>query len=310
MQGPSFDPGLTQQYNGPLRRTINADGSFNVVRRGTNWHDIHPYLHLVTMPWWAFFGTVVFAYALLNLAFASIYFSLGPGAVSGEVGRTTVSERFLADLFFSSQTLTTVGFGAIWPKSPGANLVAAFEALTGLLGFAVATGVLLGRVSKPSARIAFSETALMAPYQDGYALQFRVVNRRTNSITELEATVVLMTVNRKDGGFLRRFDLLKLEREKIMFFPLTWTVVHPVDAQSPLWNETAENLEQLQAEVLILLKGWDETFGQTVHQRYSYRFDEIVWNGKFDPAFSVDENGDMILEVGKVGAHQQLSTGR
>ncbi len=306
MQKPSFDPGLTQQYNGPLRRAINPDGSFNVQRRGTDWRDIHPYLGLVSMPWWQFFAIIVLAYATLNFVFAGIYFLLGPNALQGLMDGAPRTDRFLTAVFFSSQTLTTVGFGAIAPHSRIANVVAAFEALIGLLGFAVATGVLLGRVSKPSARIGFSERALMAPYQDGRALQLRVVNRRKNSLMELEATVMLMTVDRVDGTMKRDFSVLKLERDKILFFPLTWTVVHPVDAESPLAGKTEADLREQQAELLVSIKGWDETFSQTVHQRYSYRFDEIVWDGKFQPAFQVNEDGNMVLEVGEVGAYQQI----
>ncbi len=169
MQTAKFDPGLTQQYTGALRRAINKDGTFNVLRRGTSWRDVHPYLHLVSMPWPAFFGTLLLAYVVVNLAFAIVYYLLGPDTL--QVG--VPGGRFLTGLYFSSQTLTTVGFGSIAPKSHAANVVAAFEALTGLLGFAVATGLLFGRVSRPSARIGFSERAVVAPYQDGTSLSPR-----------------------------------------------------------------------------------------------------------------------------------------
>src|ERR1017187_7091588 len=145
MQKPTFDPGLTQKYDGPLRRIINPDGSFNVLRRGTNWHDVHPYLHLVSISWAHFFGLIVLGYILINFLFATIYYSLGPGAL--QVGSPTAYNRFLQCIFFSSQTLTTVGFGAVSPRTAAANSVAAFEALAGLMGFAVATGLLFGRVA-------------------------------------------------------------------------------------------------------------------------------------------------------------------
>src|SRR5204862_3552876 len=134
----------------------------------------------------------------------------------GRLNGETASARFLECVFFSSQTLTTVGFGALAPKSPAANIIAAFEALCGLLGFAVATGLLFGRVSRPSARIGFSERALIAPYQDGTSLQFRVVNQRRNSIMELQARVMLMTVDGPAGHFKRTYTLLKLEREQVV----------------------------------------------------------------------------------------------
>jgi inward rectifier potassium channel len=303
MKTPNFDPGLTQQYTGPLRRAINKDGSFNVLRRGTSWRDVHPYLRLVSMPWPAFFGLLLLGYVIVNLAFAVVYYLLGPDALHSPMP----GGRFFTGLYFSSQTLTTVGFGSIAPKSHAANLVAAFEALTGLLGFAVATGLLFGRVSRPSARIGFSERAVIAPYQDGTSLQFRIVNRRANTLIEPEVTVMLMTVDRSDGGFKRDYVLLKLERQKVLFLPLTWTIVHPIEEDSPLRGKTSADLHEVQAEVIIMVKAWDETFGQTVHQRYSYHYGEIVWNARFTPAFAVNQEGDMVLDVNRVGTFVEIN---
>jgi inward rectifier potassium channel len=303
MQTPSFDPGLTQKYDGPLRRVINPDGSFNVIRSGTDWRDTHPYLYLVSATWPRFFGLVFAWYILVNLVFAGVYFLLGPGALTQKPMDGHELARFLLCVFFSSQTLTTVGFGALAPASPGANIVAALEALVGLLGFAVATGLLFGRVSRPSARIGFSNNVLIAPYQDGLSLQFRIVNRRANTLIEPSATVMMMTVDRNAEPPRREFKLLKLERSNVMLFPLTWTIVHPIDAESPMFSKSAEDLEALQAEFMVLVKAYDETFGQTVHQRFSYRFSEVVWGARFTPAFGVDENGDLQVHLDKIGNH-------
>jgi inward rectifier potassium channel len=305
MQKVTFDPGLTQKYDGPLRRIINPDGSFNVVKRGTNWRDVHPYLRLVSIPWSRFFGFILVAYVLVNFVFATVYFSLGPDTLQS--GSPTAYDRFLQCVFFSSQTLTTVGFGAISPRTAPANIIAAFEALCGLLGFAVATGLLFGRVSKPSARIGSSENALIAPYQDGWSLQFRMVNRRANTLIEPSVTLMIMTVDRSNGGSKREFNILKLERDRIMLFPLMWTIVHPIDAESPLFRKTEADLEALQAEFMVLVKAWDETFGQTVHQRFSYRYSEVVWGGRFTPAFGVDPEGNMQVHVDKVGNYVKES---
>jgi|SRR5579872_3433347 len=301
MQQPSFDPGLTQQVTGVLNRAINKDGSFNVERRGTSWRDIHPYLHLINAPWVVFFGLMFAGYVVINTIFAGIYFSLGPGQVLGTDAPTPFA-RYLNDFFFSAHTLTTVGYGNFAPSSIAANSVAAFEAMVGLMGFALATGLLFGRVSKPSARIGFSENALMAPYQDQTSLQFRIVNKRSNVLIELQASVLLMTVEGLPGQLTRKYQVLSLERERVYFFPLTWTVVHPVDQASPLYGKTPAQLEQLQAEVLILIKGFDETFSQTVNSRYSYRYDEFVWGARFSPAFEIDGDGRMILDVDRLGA--------
>jgi inward rectifier potassium channel len=302
MKTPSFDPGLTQKYEGPLRRVINPDGSFNVLRRGATWRDFHPYLHLVSIPWAHFFGWVLLFYVFINALFASIYFALGPDAIAAKTEPTETVGRFLQCIFFSSQTLTTVGFGALAPANTDANVVAAFEALAGLMSFAIITGLLFGRVSRPSARIGFSDNALIAPYQDGTSLQFRVVNRRANILIEPAVTLMLMTVDRANGVSRREFTILKLERANIMLFPLTWTVVHPIDSESPLFGKSSQDLEDLQAEFMVLVKAWDDTFSQTVHQRFSYRYSELVWGGKFTPAFGVDANGDLEVNVDKIGS--------
>jgi inward rectifier potassium channel len=300
MQNPSFDPGLTQQFVSTLRRAINKDGTFNVHRRGTTWRDFHPYLQLINMGWLPFFGLLMLGYALVNVLFAAIYFWIGPEQLDG-IHATTAAGRFWSDFFFSSHTLSTVGYGNISPHGTLANIVAAFEALAGVLGLAVATGLLFGRVSRPSARIGFSENALIAPYLDMTAFQFRVVNRRKNDLVDIEARVMLMTVEPKDGLPMRNYKLLRLEREKVMFMPLTWTVVHPIDSESPFWGKTEDDLRKQQAEVLILMKAYDDTFSQTVLARYSYRIDEFLWNRRFAPAFTVDGDGDMVLELRKVG---------
>jgi inward rectifier potassium channel len=299
MRKPSFDPGLTQQFTRPFRRVINKDGSFNVHRRGTTWRDLHPYLQLINMGWPSFLLVLLLGYVTANLCFAAGYYSLGPGNLVGG-DAATAGGRFLNCFFFSAQTLSTVGYGALSPGTTAASTISAFESLAGVLGFALATGLLFGRVSRPSSRLGFSEHILVTPYQEGQSLQFRVVNRRSNNLMELEARVLLMTVENVDGRPTRRYQVLNLERPDVLFLPLTWTVVHPIDNQSPLFGRTAEDLERLQAEVLILIKAYDDTFSQAVLSRHSYRHDEFRWGARFAPAFSVDEEGDLILELRRV----------
>jgi inward rectifier potassium channel len=306
MQKPTFDPGLTQQFTGVLRRSINKDGSFNVYRRGGSWRDFHPYLQMLNMSWPQFFATILGAYLLLNLLFALVYFALGPEHLHGADGATEM-DRFLNDFFFSTHTLTTVGYGNMVPATVITNVVASLEAIAGLMAVALGTGLMFGRFSRPSAKIAFSESILMAPYQAQTSLQFRVVNLRPNILMELEANLVLMTVEGPPGHMTRRFVTLKLERDKVYFLPLTWTVVHPIDETSPLYGKTYADLERLQAEFVVLIKGFDDTFSQTVHSRYSYRYDEIRWQAKFQPAFEINEAGDMILNVDRVGSNALLS---
>jgi inward rectifier potassium channel len=300
MQKPTFDPGLTQKFDGKLRRAINKDGSFNVRRKGVGLRDVNPYLHLINMPWPAFLTTVFLAYVGVNALFALAYFLVGPEQIQGTAASTPFA-RFMNVFFFSAQTLSTVGYGTMAPRSVATNSIAAIESMLGLMGFALATGLLFGRVSRPSAKIGYSDNLLVAPYQEGTALQFRIVNKRLNSLMELQAQVMLMTVDNVNGELVRNFKLLNLERNSVLFFPLTWTIVHPIDEESPLRGKTAEDLERLQAEVMILIKGFDDTFSQTVHSRYSYRYDEMKWGARFASAFDINSSGDLELDVDQVG---------
>jgi len=299
MKKPDFDPGLTQQYSARLRRVIRKDGEFNVRRRGRTWRDVHPYLFLLTTPWRAFLALLFAGFFIINLVFAFLYYWVG-GIERVHHGSVSAFSRFLDAFFFSSQTLTTVGYGSIWPETTAANLIAAIEAMIGLLGFAVATGFLVGRLSRPTARIGFSKSMIVAPYQDDTSLQFRIVNRSVSNLMELESRMLLMTVQPVDGRLERKYERLELERPSVLFLPLTWTIVHIIDAESPLYHKTAADLEQLQAELLILVKGVDDRFSQTVYARYSYRYDEIVWGAKFAGAFDVDEDGDLRLDLDRV----------
>ncbi len=308
--GANFDPGLTQRYTKVVTRIINKDGQFNVRRMGRTWRDWHPYLFMISVSWPAFFGLVAAAFSIVNTLFAALYWMVGLEHLKN-ADAPTAALRFLNAFFFSAHTLTTVGYGNMWPLGPAANTVAAAESLCGVLGFAIATGLLFGRFSRPSARFGFSNMMIIAPYQGGVSLQFRVVNRRANNIIDLEARVLLMLVEEGHDSARRKYIALALERPSVLFLPLTWTLVHPITAESPFFGKTAADLERMQAEVLIVLKGFDETFGQTVHARYSYRYDEIVWGAKFALAFEVDDHGELRIEVDKVSATEpaELPTG-
>ena len=297
MKPESFDPGLTTKFSGELRRAINSDGSFNVHRKGLRLRDTNLYLLLIDTTWPRFFAAALVIFLAINVLFALVYLEIGIQNLRGiepEMG------AFPNAFFFSVHTLTTVGYGNVFPAGTMANAVSALEAATGLMVFAVVTGLLYGRFSRPSAKILFSHRALIAPYQDGTSLQFRITNARSNVLMDLEARLLLMTVDRADDQLKRAFIDLPLERRQVYFFPLTWTVVHPIDSASPLFGKTAEDLRGLEAELLILIKGFDDTFSQTVHQQYSYRHDEILWGAKFEPAFHVDGKGDLVLDVHRI----------
>jgi inward rectifier potassium channel len=306
MNKPAFDPGFTQVYRGNLRRIINPDGQFNVHRRGTTWRDAHAYLYMINARWPVFLAWIFAAYLATNLVFALIYYyGVGVQHLPG-ANAATGFERFLNAFFFSAHTLTTVGYGSIYPEGVIANSVAAFEALLGLLAFALATGLVFGRFSRPVARIAFSEKMAVAPYREGTSLQFRVANRRSNNLMELEARVLLTTVEQVEGTTVRKYKSLELERPNVQFLPLAWTVVHPIDETSPLWGKSARDLAKLEAEFLILIKAFDDTFFQTVHVRYSYRHEEVAWGVRFAQTFEVDAEGHMVLDLGRLSALQPV----
>lgn len=262
-------------------------------------------MYLITMKWPRFLAVVLATYLVVNTLFAGIYAGLGDGALrtSEDLGLSAYWRAF----FFSVHTLTTVGYGDIYPLGLAANVVAAIEAAVGLLGFALATGLLFARFSRPSPRLAFGDKALVAPYQDGRSLQFRVANRRENVLMDVQAEMMLMTVEADaDGKLKRTFEELKLERREIVFLALTWTVVHPIDETSPLWGKTEEDLRARQAEILIVLRSFDESFSQVVHSRYSYRWDEIEWSAQFLPAFEVAPEGHLLLDVDRVGHFRRV----
>src|SRR5947209_1655399 len=167
MAKQSFDPGLTTQFGGELRRTINNDGTFNVHRRGAGFHRFNFYLFLIDTSWPKFIGVVLGAYLVVNVMFASLFFAAGIEHLAGAQTNTGIGP-FTSAFFFSVHTLTTVGYGSMYPTGLSSNIVAALEAMTGLMGFALATGLLYGRFSRPTARIVFSDVMLVAPYQDGH----------------------------------------------------------------------------------------------------------------------------------------------
>ncbi len=287
--------------NRSRQRLLNRDGSFNVVRVGLGTlHTLAPYHAMLTMSWPAFIGVVTLLYLTLNLLFAGAFSLCGPSAVAGS-DANLLGGAFMRDFFFSVQTFATIGYGQIGPNGLPANLVVTVEALVGLMYQALATGLLFARFARPTAAIIFSDRAVVAPYAGGRALQFRMANRRRNQIIQLEAQVLFSHLQPDGNGHLvRRYHLLPLERNKVTFFPLSWTIVHPIDDASPLATRSAADLQREQAEILVLLSGIDETFAQTVHARTSYRTDEIVWNARFKPMFVEDAETVIGVDIGRL----------
>jgi inward rectifier potassium channel len=284
-------------------RLLNRDGTFNVDRHGRGFFaSISPYHALLTMSWRGYFGLVIAAYLVTNLLFAAAYRLCGPHALEVSGGQ---SASLIESFFFSVQTLATIGYGRIAPVGMAANVVVTLESLVGLLGFALAAGLLFARFSRPLADIVFSHHAIVAPYRDMRAFQFRIANRRTNEVLELQAEVLFSRLEGRDR--VRRFYVLSLEREKVVFFPLSWTVVHAIDERSPLRGLTHQDLVDTDAEFLILLTGIDETFSQTVQARSSYKPDEIVWDARFKDMYRRRAGGSLSVDVGKIHEIERVS---
>jgi len=306
LEQTTFDPGLTQKYTGRLQRAIEKDGSFNVRKKGVGLRNFHFNQFLINISWLKFFLVILSGYILVNAIFAGLFLIAGIRNIQGGDASSPLN-AFLSAFFLSVHTLTTVGYGTIAPNSFWTNVIASLEALVGLMGLALATGLLYGRFSRPSTRIVYSEHAIISPFRDRTSLQFRIANMRTNTLMELEARVMVMTVTGSADNHKREYHALTLERPAIYFLPLTWTIVHPIDEKSPLFGKTSEDLASSQTEVLILIKAFDDTFGQFVHSRYSYRFDEIRWGARFLPAFSITDDGDMALELNRLSELEEAA---
>ena len=296
MSNTAQDPGIGQKYAEVSTRVINKDGTFNVKREGVDGGLKSLYQLLVDLNFFKFSVTIVALYVLINVVFAFGFYSNGVEYLSG---RTTqgVWDEFLKCFFFSFQTFTTVGYGAISPMGSAANILSAAVALAGSMYFALVTGLIYGRFSKPKARLIFSENLLIAPYKNGKALMFRLANRRKNVLMQMKAEVLLVMKDGVGKDSKRTFFNLNLEINRIQFMPLSWTVVHPIDKESPIANFSIEEMKKRGAEVLILVSGFDDTFNQDVHSRYSYTASEFIDDAKFKPAFDVNVAGAVEIDI-------------
>ena len=303
LQDLGFGARISQESH---RRLLNRDGSFNVERKRLPFlRSLSPYHSLLTISWPRFYLLVVSGYLLFNILFAAAYYSCGPGALAG-AGERTGEERFLDDFFFSVQTSTTIGYGRIAPVSTMANVLASIEALTGLLGFALATSLMFARFSKPDARILYSRNAVVAPYRGIHGLMFRIANERNSQLIQVGVQVLLSRFEKEGNATVRRFHQLTLERDEVTFFPLTWTVVHPIDRKSPLYGQTEDEFRAAESEILVLISATDETFSQTVNSRSSYKADEIVWGAKFADVFGRKPDGTMIVDLHRIHAFDRV----
>lgn len=286
------DLGLGGKASSGNIRSLNKDGSFNVRKTNIPFWERNSFFHtLTTISWLKFFGVILLGYFLVNLIFATAYVLIGVEHLTGIVA-TTPSEKFLEAFFFSAQTISTLGYGRVAPVGVAANIIAAIEAMLGLLAFALATGLLYGRFSSPSVKIKYSTQAVIAPYQHVNGFMFRVINLRKSELFEVEITVTLSL--RRENSDLRNFFTLDLERHKIVLFPSVWTVVHPINETSPLYGLKQADYEKLDAEFIIMIKAFDQSFSQTVYSRSSYKASEIKWGEKFVYIIQQDANAILV----------------
>jgi inward rectifier potassium channel len=281
------------------RRLLNRNGTFNVRREGLRISEsLSVYHFLLNLSWPRFIAYVGVAYIVTNTLFAIGYLLCGPNGLTGDDGS---HNPFLTAFFFSVDTLATIGYGMVAPHNLAASLMVTLESLIGLLAFALVAGIVFARFAQPRAQIIFSEHAIIAPYRGVTAFMFRMVNQRASEIVNLEAKVMLARRKRDGTEADREFIALKLERERVVFFPLTWTVVHPIDKDSPLYGCGDAGLRNADAEFLVLINGFDETFSQTVHTRTSYRAGEVVWGARFKSIFNPPrEDGVLSVDVRKL----------
>lgn len=287
-------------------RMMNADGSFNVQRETMGFWD-NTYHQLMILPWALFFLLVFCCFTLLNVIFALVYTSIGIEHLAG-VTPGTWWQNFANAYFFSSQTLTTVGYGHISPEGLTTSIVASIESFAGLLAFALISGLLYGRFSRPRAKIVFSEQMLIAPFGDGQALMFRMGHASKSELIETEVQL-LLAINQRDeaGNVLRNYYPLTLEINKISFFSLSWTLVHPLNEKSPIYGFTREELAEANAEVMVLVKAMEETNQQVVHARRSYTTDEFVWNARFGPVIMRNKKGYPQVLLRHISTYESVS---
>jgi inward rectifier potassium channel len=267
-------------------RMVGNSGRPNIVRLGLSRRRFSDLYHrLLNLTWPRLLGVIGGLYIGGNMLFALVYW-LDPN------GLENASGNLLDCFFFSVQTMATIGYGKMVPHSLFANFMVAIEAFLGLLSLAMITGLLFAKFSRPTARVMWSQVAVISTREGVPSLMLRMANERGNQIVEAQLRLVLArNETTKEGEKVRRFHDLALVRDRNAIFALTWTAVHPITPASPLWGASAESMRDIQAEIICSLMGIDETFSQTVHARHSYIVDELKWDARFVDILGVQKDG-------------------
>lgn len=292
------DPGLGSTFTSKISRFINEDGSYNIKRKGglSGVKDI--YKLLIDLRWWQFICLAFATYLIINILFAFLYMMIGIDQISG---LNKEFHPFLSAFFFSNQTLTSVGYGQLAPIGLGANSLAAFESFVGLIIIALITGLLYGRFSKPTSKIAFSKNVIISPFQDSSALMLKMVNKRNSTLLNTSVKIMLILDSGENPDFsTKEYHRLNLQIDDIHFFPLTWTIVHEINDESPLYQLTLDEIKSRNAEVIVLVEAFDETHHQIVLERQSYGGEQWISNVKFARNFRTNSKGEIELYVNEL----------
>ncbi|RXP56586.1 ion transporter [Lutibacter sp. HS1-25] len=295
------DPGFGYASKINAKRLVNQKGESTIIHLNKKFNFQDTYTYLIQISWPKFFLLVFCSYLLINIIFGIIYTLVGIEEITTLSGNTF--KDFLNGFFFSAQTITTVGYGGISPHGLLANIVSSFEALIGLLTFSFITGLLYGRFSKPNASIRFSKNIIFRNFNDRKALMFRLMNNRTSIMIDSEISLTMsitkITTNNKHE---REFYRLNLEMNAIKYLSTTWTIVHEIDEESPLFNLSESEIKKLDIEFYILAQYHEESFSQKVYQIHSYTQEDLEYNVKFASPTSFNNDGFVELD------HEKLST--
>lgn len=288
-------------------RFLTKNGNANVRKDGIGFIESISWYHtMLNIPRWKFLFIILLFYVVVNLFFAILYFLIGVEHLNGITASTNL-EKFGQAYFFSVQTYTTVGYGHINPTGFLASFVSSIEALIGLLTFAIATGLFYGRFSRPSAFVRFSEKAIIAPYQNGKALMFRVAPYKNTNLVDAEMRLTLGISVEENGVVVNKFYTLPLEMERVNALTLSWTIVHPIDEESPLFGFKESDYKNIQGEFLVFFKTFEDMYSSTVVKRTSFTFKEVVYGAKFLPMFTRSNHNDKtILHLDKLNAFEKV----
>ena len=290
------DPGIGTKIDEKIKRMINADGSYNVIKKGSTKGIRDIFKYLVEISWTWFFTILFVGYIIFNVIFTFIYLYFGSENIVGISAEN--GPIFFQIFFFSIQTFTTVGYGTLAPFGIATQIVAAIEAFVGFMSFSLATGLLYGRFSRPRSKIIFADNFVFSKYENGYSFKFKMTNLRDVVLQDVEAKIITMfNKENKEGSMVRTYYELPITLPKIDIMALTWTLVHKIDVESPFWGKTKEEIVRKNPEFLIFVNGFDEIYSERTRARKSYVVDDIIWNKNFDTNFKSLDNGKLIMDV-------------